>query len=82
MITVKEKAAELIEKYLKLDIEIGGQHDGYLTIKMHDVKQCALIAVEEILQANPSKFANNIEGFTTIFEDCQQAIDFYKSKFE
>ena len=45
----KEKAKELIEKYLKLDIEIGGQHDGYLTMKMHDAKQCALIAVEEII---------------------------------
>ena len=45
----KEKAKELIEKYLKLDIEIGGQYDGYLTMKMHDAKQCALIAVDEIL---------------------------------
>jgi hypothetical protein len=48
----KEKAEELIEKYLKLDIEIGGQYDGYLTMKMHDAKQCALIAVEEILSNN------------------------------
>jgi hypothetical protein len=47
--TPKEKAKELIEKYLKLDIEIGGQYDGYLTMKMHDAKQCALIAVDEIL---------------------------------
>jgi hypothetical protein len=49
----KEKAKELIEKYLKLDIEIGGQHDGYLTMKMHDAKQCALIAVDEILNSRP-----------------------------
>ena len=27
-------------------------------------------------------YAVNHRGFTTIFEDCQQAIDFYKSKFE
>ena len=47
----KEKTNELIEKYLKLDIEIGGQYDGYLTMKMHDAKQCALIAVEEIMSA-------------------------------
>jgi hypothetical protein len=47
--TPKEKAKELIEKYLKLDIEIGGQYDGYLTMKMHDAKQCALIAVDEII---------------------------------
>ena len=46
--TPKEKAQELIEKYEKLDIEIGGQYDGYLTMKIHDAKQCALIAVNEI----------------------------------
>ena len=50
--TPKEKAKELIEKYLKLDIEIGGQYDGYLTMKMHDAKQCALIAVDEILKSH------------------------------
>lgn len=49
--TPKEKAKELIEKYLKLDIEIGGQYDGYLTMKMHDAKQCALTAVDELIKA-------------------------------
>jgi hypothetical protein len=48
--TPKEKAKELVEKYQKLDIEIGGQYDGYLTMKIHDAKQCALIAVDEILK--------------------------------
>jgi hypothetical protein len=51
--TPKEKAQELIEKYLKLDIEIGGQYDGYLTMKMHDAKQCALITVDEIILSAP-----------------------------
>ena len=46
----KEKAKELIEKYQKLDIEIGGQYDGYLTMKIHDAKHCALIAVKEIIE--------------------------------
>lgn len=50
-LTPKDKAKELIEKYLKLDIEIGGQHDGYLTMKIHNAKQCAIIAVDEILIA-------------------------------
>ena len=50
--TPKEKAKELIEKYLKLDIEIGGQYDGYLTMKMHDAKQCALVTVDEILKSH------------------------------
>jgi hypothetical protein len=47
--TPEEKAKELVEKYQKLDIEIGGQYDGYLTMKIHDAKQCALIAVEQVL---------------------------------
>jgi hypothetical protein len=48
--TPQEKAKELIEKYQKLDIEIGGQYDGYLTMKIHDAKQCALIAIDEIIE--------------------------------
>ena len=49
--TPQEKAKDLIEKYLKLDIEIGGQYDGYLTMKIHDAKQCALIAVDEVINS-------------------------------
>ena len=48
--TPKEKAEQLVIKFLKLDIQIGGQYDGYLTMKMHDAKQCALIAVDEIIK--------------------------------
>ena len=62
--TPKEKAKELIEKYLKLDIEIGGQYDGYLTMKMHDAKQCALVTVDEILTARPLE-PNNVD-----WDDC------------
>jgi hypothetical protein len=47
--TPKEKAIELVEKYQKLDIEIGGQYDGYLTMKINDAKLCALIAVDELI---------------------------------
>lgn len=47
----KQKAKELVDKYLKLDIEIGGQFDGYLTMKIHDAKECAKIAVREICDA-------------------------------
>jgi hypothetical protein len=54
--TPQEKAKELIEKYQKLDIEIGGQYDGYLTMKMHDAKQCALIAVDEMIMQNGELF--------------------------
>ena len=58
----KEKAEELIGKFTKLDIEIGGQFDGYLTMKNHDAKQCALIAVDEILAAK-TKIINEGDGW-------------------
>jgi hypothetical protein len=57
----KEKAKELIEKYLKLDIEIGGQYDGYLTMKMHDAKECAMVLVEEMIKEHTWKAANAFE---------------------
>jgi hypothetical protein len=34
---------------MNLEFEIGGQYDGYLSVKLQDAKQCALIAVDEIL---------------------------------
>ena len=48
--TPKEKAEELIGKFTKLDIEVFGEFDGYLTMKNHDAKECALIAVDEIIK--------------------------------
>ena len=39
--TPKEKAKELIDKYLNAD---------YTDINIHGAKQCALIAVDEILE--------------------------------
>ena len=69
--TPKEKAKELIEKYQKLDIEIGGQYDGYLIIKIHDAKECALITVDEIL----SNFGALTAGAT--FYTSSSAVEFY-----
>jgi hypothetical protein len=46
--TPKEKAKELIDKYLFVEI-------AYYT-SMHEVKQCALIAVDEVIEANPIAF--------------------------
>ena len=57
--TPKEKAEELIGKFTKLDIEIGGQFDGYLTMKNHDAKQCALITIEQIKHFHESLFYVN-----------------------
>jgi hypothetical protein len=53
MMTAKQKAEELISKFTKLEIEIGGQHDGYLCMKIHEAKDCALILVDEIIATQP-----------------------------
>jgi hypothetical protein len=58
--TAKQKADELIGKFTKLDIEIGGQFDGYLTMKMHDAKECALIMVDEIIATQP-RYPSNVD---------------------
>jgi hypothetical protein len=60
----KEKAKELIERYQKIDIEIGGQYDGYLTMKLHDAKECAMVLVEEMIKEHTWKT-------TTAFEKAQ-----------
>lgn len=76
----KEKAKDLIEKYLKLNIEIG-KYDiimGYLTMKMHDAKQCALIAVEEIIKYQDSLIGmlDTNDGTNPMFwENVKQEID-------
>jgi hypothetical protein len=62
MTTPKEKAKELIEKYSNVEIQIGGQYDGYLSMQIHDAKQCALIAVDEIAKCTKyekQKFDND-----------------------
>lgn len=46
---INAKARELVEKYSKFEIQIGGQYDGYLTMQIDDAKQCALIACDEII---------------------------------
>jgi hypothetical protein len=61
--TPSEKAKELIEKFTKLDIEIGGEHDGYITMKKHDAKECALIAVQEIIADNPNIYDSDRLNF-------------------
>ena len=59
--TAKEKAIELVDNYKNLDIKLSNFVNDYLfgadmIIKMKDnqSKQCALIAVDEILKAIPN----------------------------
>jgi hypothetical protein len=72
--TPKEKAKELMLKYLKLDIEVGGQYDGYLTMKMHDAKQCALIAVDEIIEQNNIWIKHTGKGTNNYWQEVKQEI--------
>lgn len=79
--TPKEKAEKLIEKYQKLDIEIGGQYDGYTYLKLFDAKECALIAVDEVLNVLPQseyledrdEYRENIERL--YWKDVKQEIE-------
>lgn len=62
-LTPKEKAVELISKYKSLELEIGGEFDGYLKMKTFGAYQCALIAVEEIINDYPkfSEYWNDVK---------------------
>ena len=44
----KEKAKELVDKYSNIEIQTGGQYDGYISMIKADAKECALFAVNEI----------------------------------
>ena len=67
----KEKAIELIEKYSNVEIQIGGQYDGYLSMQIHDAKECALILVEEILKCEAT------EPSDTDWDDCGATAQYY-----
>jgi hypothetical protein len=74
--TLQEKAKELVAKYQNIDIEIGGQYDGYLTMNLQDAKQCALIAVDEILDVDccdmsEEYFDNHIEYWKQVKTEIQ-----------
>lgn len=58
----KEKAIQLVNRFTKLEIEIGGQFDGYLTMNVYDAKQCALIAVDEIIKVAPIDKYENLDS--------------------
>jgi hypothetical protein len=63
--TAKEKAQELIDKYLFVEI-------AYYT-SMHEVKQCALIAVDEVLYA--LSFHSDTELGETYWNEVKKEIE-------
>ena len=56
--TAKEKAFELAHKFRLIDIRTS--ESTTMMISMADAKQCALIAVDEIIESNPYKLS--LEG--------------------
>ena len=54
--TPKEKAFELAHKFRLLEIRTS--ENSHMMISIADAKQCALIAVDEILETNPYKARN------------------------
>ena len=47
--TAKEKAKELVDKYSNIEIQTGGQYDGYISMIKANAKKCALFACDEVL---------------------------------
>jgi hypothetical protein len=52
--TPKEKAIELVDEFKNIDIEYNDSIEGncFMTMTKSDAKQCALIAVDKILNAH------------------------------
>ena len=65
--TPKEKAFELAHKFRLIDIRTS--ESTTMMISMADAKQCALIAVDEILKTNPYKARN-------YWQEVKQEIEF------
>jgi hypothetical protein len=66
--TAKEKAKELVDKYSFVEI----QH----YTSMFEVKECALIAVQEIINANPhsNPFTTEIYSTMLFWQEVKQEI--------
>lgn len=56
--TPKEKAKELVEKYRDVSISFVDSIEGTCDMRMNneDAKECALIAVEELIKETGSKY--------------------------
>lgn len=54
MLTPKEKAKELLDKFKNIDVECDDSIEGnyFMTMNKSDAKQCALIVVDEMIVQN------------------------------
>lgn len=70
--TPKEKAEELIQKYLKMN---DGLIEEFIPIPKEGAKQCALIAVDEIIEAlNCNQWQNQtmIDWYNKVKEEIEK----------
>jgi hypothetical protein len=65
--TPKEKAEELVRKYYSLGINKEGQ-----TLSWYECKQCALIAIDEVLKYSK---AHGFIGLTEEYEQIKKEIE-------
>lgn len=75
--TPKQKAQELFNKYYLLDIEIDLNHPDpeSTTVRGYkDSKQCALIAVDEILQTLFDNFHTEYPGVSNYWQEVKEEI--------
>jgi hypothetical protein len=59
--TPKEKAQELIDKFYDIEYADFYQNNGY-SMNWSEIKQCALIAVDEILEATKHEYQIQYES--------------------
>ena len=60
--TPKEKAKDLVDKYINLYPSYIVMFPGDIDKAQKDIKQCALIAVDEILKAIPNEYLDCWQG--------------------
>lgn len=76
--TPKEKAKELVEKYRDVSIIFVDSIEGTCDMRMNneDTKECALIAVEEVLFILPYTCnCEDIESSTWFYESVKQELE-------
>jgi len=64
--TPKEKAKELVDKYLNAD---------YMQLSIYVAKECALIAVDEIIDAILIIYDYDFESLNKYWQDVKQEIE-------
>ena len=71
--TAKEKALELVDRYLNIEDTLGANEKGLLFLE--EAKQCALICVDEFIDALSFNSSPTAEGLTEFYEEVKEEIN-------